>query len=519
MTRRSPLSFRAPLFGVFCVTFLATTVFSGTTNGVRVLSLKDCVELALRHNLDIKIERYSPSIAGYQLSQAYGIYDPTFTFGAGGSSIKKPGAFDPDKANPDFPYELKVDAYNAGLSGLLPTGLRYDVSAHSELWDATTDFRLNPSTAANFPPTGIRSTNEYFLTAGASLRQPLLKNFWVDADRLQVQLRKKNLRMSEMALRAKVAATVMAVQMAYYELAYTRELMRVDTNAVELANQLLAETKTMVKVGRLPLLGEQEAEFHLESIRTGLFLARQEADDQEQVLRSLLMDDLNSWAGTRIEPADALSVVEEPVSMVEAWQNALNKRPELLQFREELEKHDLVLKYDRNQLFPSLDLTGSYGWRAADPSFDNAASDVGDGTHPFYSYGVILTFPLSNKAAREGLKADREIKAQALLRYKKLEIQIFSELENAAQRVETSLKRVESARVARRYAEAAASSQEKQMDAQRGTIFLLREYQRKLVEVRVAEARALADYNKALAQLAFSQGTTLERAGVTLNFK
>jgi len=30
---------------------------------VRALSLKDCIQIGLEHNLDVKIERYAPEIA------------------------------------------------------------------------------------------------------------------------------------------------------------------------------------------------------------------------------------------------------------------------------------------------------------------------------------------------------------------------------------------------------------------------------------------------------------------------
>src|SRR3989442_1376122 len=64
--------------------FLATTSIAAwaQTNvppNVRQLSLQDCIEMALRHNLDLQIERYVPKIALYNLRGAYGGYDPTFS--------------------------------------------------------------------------------------------------------------------------------------------------------------------------------------------------------------------------------------------------------------------------------------------------------------------------------------------------------------------------------------------------------------------------------------------------------
>src|SRR5437762_13955855 len=44
---------------------------------VRRLSLQDCIQLALQHNLDLQIDRYNPQISLYNLGGAYGAYDPS----------------------------------------------------------------------------------------------------------------------------------------------------------------------------------------------------------------------------------------------------------------------------------------------------------------------------------------------------------------------------------------------------------------------------------------------------------
>ena len=40
------------------------------------LSLEDCIELALKHNLDLQIDRYNPEISLYALRADYAPYDP-----------------------------------------------------------------------------------------------------------------------------------------------------------------------------------------------------------------------------------------------------------------------------------------------------------------------------------------------------------------------------------------------------------------------------------------------------------
>src|SRR5579859_475096 len=52
---------------------------TNSTNAVRQLSLQDCIQLALQHNLDLQIDRYNPAIALFTLKGDYGAYDPSLT--------------------------------------------------------------------------------------------------------------------------------------------------------------------------------------------------------------------------------------------------------------------------------------------------------------------------------------------------------------------------------------------------------------------------------------------------------
>src|SRR5438045_1662260 len=52
---------------------------TNATPNVRQISLQDCIQMALSHNLDLQIDRYNPAIALYNLRGDYGAYDPAFT--------------------------------------------------------------------------------------------------------------------------------------------------------------------------------------------------------------------------------------------------------------------------------------------------------------------------------------------------------------------------------------------------------------------------------------------------------
>ncbi len=96
---------------------------------VRSLSLQDCITEALRHNFDVQVARYSPEISAYNLSGAYGGYDPLFNVSGQHAYSVTPSSLTQNQ----FQYpssQANVDSFNSGLSGVLPWGFQYDLSAN-----------------------------------------------------------------------------------------------------------------------------------------------------------------------------------------------------------------------------------------------------------------------------------------------------------------------------------------------------------------------------------------------------
>jgi outer membrane protein TolC len=95
----------------------------------------------------------------------------------------------------------------------------------------------------------------------------------------------------------------------------------------------------------------------------------------------------------------------------------------------------------------------------------------------------------------------------------------MTQVEDTGNLVETSFRRVGSTRKAREYAQLALGNEESKLQNGQSTSFLVLEFQRRLTAARSAELRSLADHNRARAQLALSEGTTLERNNIILNFR
>ena len=502
-----------------CVAFTASA--QTTSPPARPLNLRECIAQALEHNLDLQIDRYDPEIARLRLGGAYGVYDPTFSLNAGRNVLNQPPQFDPKKPGTDAHYELTTDSVGSGVTGYLPSGLNYNLSASSSRLSAHTFFDpvFNFSSFTSYPPDGLRGTNAYAATAGITLRQPLLKNLWTDANRQTIQVSKKIVQISEEVLRGQIMRTVSIVEAAYYDLIFTSEQVKVQQKALDLAKEFLTETQKKVQAGAVPPLDAKQAESQMETTQSDLEAANQAYYDQQNVLKRLLTEDFREWADVPVLPTESLAVVPEHFKRNESWDTAMKERPDLREMRLTLEKLGILTRFNRNQLLPAIDAVGGYGWQSFDHGLSGSLGSLRDGTYPVYSGGVVITFPFSNRTARDNYRAGQAAEKQALLRLKKLEQDILAQVDSAARLVDTTYRQVGSTHNARVFAEAALEAEQSKFQFGTTTSFVVLEFQRKLTAARAAEIRALLDYNKARAQLALSEGSTLQRNQITLKIK
>jgi outer membrane protein TolC len=486
---------------------------SPPSNGeLRSLSLRDCIDMALTRNLDLQIQRLTKDVAGFNYSAAYGAYAPTFSFEARNDFVSQPGNFDPQKSNPDFPYELESGLLSSSLSGSTPIGLDYSLGAYTRLDDARTDFRGIPSGS-------IRETNNYFSEAKLTLQQHLLKDFWIDAERQLIQIRRKDLKSSEQAFQFQVMRTVLAVEVAYYDLVMARENVRVQEKALELRQQLVSETRRRVQVGDLPPLDADQAETEVQNTLTALIAAREALVAQQNALKRLITDEFREWADTELKPTDKLLVIPKTINRSESFFSALKDRPDLKEARLAVEKNDVVVRFRKNQLFPSLDLVGGYGGLGVADEMGQSLNHTFNFRDPEYYYGVVLSVPLSNIAARNAYQASKSTRQMAKLQLKRAEEEVLLQIADLVNRAQSRYAQVESTRKARTYGEAALAAEQRKLENGLTTAFVVLQLQDTLTNARTSELKAMADYNKVIAQLEFADATLLDRHHLTVEVK
>lgn len=491
----------------------ADTTQTNSESGRLSLTLDQAIKMALEKNLEIQIQRYAPKIALHTLKGAYGAYDVNLGMSAqhnyqkSGSTLLQGTIQIPGQ-------ESESDSVSGSLSGLLPLGTRYSLSLSATDTDGTRyGFDTNLWQPVAIPYSVGRGSITLDIT------QPLLKNFWIDSARLNIRVARNRLKYSELAFRQQVMSIVTSVEVAYYDLIAQREYVRVQEKAVELARQLLEENRRRVQIGAMTPLDEKQAEAQLASAEADLITAQNNLAIQEHQLKKLITDRYSELAELVLEPVERL---EAPVRVFDkqlSWTRALSERPDYLQAKLDLERAGIQLKYDRNQLFPELDVRVGGGYAGSTPEFSGVFSDIRHRDQPFYYFGGQVSFPLGNVSARQNYRASKLAVEQALLALKRMERDIMVAVDDAINQARTSYQRVAATRKAREYARDALEAELKKLETGKTTTYTVLQLQRDLTAAMSNEIMALVNYNKALAQLSLVEGTTLERLGINLEIE
>jgi len=476
-------------------------------SGQRAMSLQDCIAEALQHNLDLQIQRYNPQISLYNLNANYGGYDPTLSLSGQHNYSESSGTFQNGQVITGSKYN--EDSFSSSINGTLPWGTIYDLGGN------VSSSKGDKSALTN----AIPFQNSSGEVGAIKLTQPLLNNFWIDQTRLNVRVAKNRLQYSEQGLRGQMITSITAVENAYYELIYAQENVKVQQEALLLAQTQLDQDQQRVQIGTLAQLDVQQDEAQVATSKANLIAAQNTLSVDENALKNVLTDNYAQWHDTLIQPTATLTATMQLFDLQDSWNKGMTERPDLLQARLNVEQQGIQLKFDYNQLYPSLDLIGSYGYNGSGGNFGDTFNSINQANQPFWYYGAEFSMPLSNVGARNTYKAGKVTLKQLLLQLKQLEQTIMVDIDNAVKQAQSSFESVQATQQARTYAEAALDAEQKKYAVGKSTTFTVLQLQKNLTSARSDEIRSLADYNEALANLAAKEGSTLDRNNINIELK
>ena len=467
----------------------ATIQATGQTNAIRMLTLEECITRAIANNFDMRIQHINPSIQNWGVVFAQGGYDPTIS-GAGTLSESLTPHPRPEPAS-----ESDAILTDLSLGGKLASGASYSLFA--------TDNRFTPTVRSNFVYTG---------TAGIQLTQPLLKNFGFDVNTATIRIARKNRNIAVQNFLLQTINSISAVNNAYYELIFAIEDYKSKREDLDLAQELLGQDRQRLRIGTMSPLDVVQAEAGVAERQQAIILAARTIKDDENALKLLISQNVREFQGQSLVPVESPVVQPADMDVDRSINVALRLRPDYIASIQTVERQNIQIKFTRNQLWPEIDIGGSYGWNDGGNSYGNWVGNL-----PAWSAGVSVTFPLGNRQARATYNSARLTADQLLLQLKQLEQQIVVAVDNAVGHVRTNYESVLATRAATRAAEESYKAERKKLETGTSTTFLVLQAESLLLDARSAQIRAEADYNESLVALAQAEGSTLQKHHIQLN--
>jgi outer membrane protein len=469
---------------------------------VRELRMSDVVQLALEKNLDIAVERLNPQAVDLQIAGLRNTYLPTVTSAIGQRDNTQ---LPRDQLQGGQRVSVATTTYNAGMTQNLPwLGSNVNISWNNNKQDSSSSF-------VTFNPT-------YTSGLTATFTQPLLRGLFIDQTRQQIAITQINREISEESLRATVTQTLANVRNAYWDLVFARSAVDVAQRALALADKLVEDNRARVEVGTLAPLDIVQAEAEAANRRQTLAVAEATLQTAELSLKRYLVSGTEDpmWR-MELQPIDLPSLEPAPTDIEGAVRRSLERRTDLINARKNIQSSDISLRYFRNLTMPEVDFVASYGAQGIGGTsiqraglgstvitntipggYTDALRLLTNRDYPNWNLQFNVSYNLFGSQADANYARARVQRNQSQARLRTLELQVATEVTNAALSVQSNLKRVEAAVAARELAEKRLEAEQSRFEVGMTVNFFVVQAQRDLRDAQNAELRALADYRKSL---------------------
>jgi len=554
-------------------------------DGKLYLSLKDAIQLALENNLDIAIARYNLPIADMDILRTKaggvfrgvnaGVVQGTPGGGVGGFGTGAPGAgaggttagaggagagasgivqstlgvgsvvqsYDPTITGAIGAEHQTTPLANQRIYGVpllqLNTGVANFVVSQAFSTGSSISFEFNNNR---------QTTNSPFFNLSPALgsiyrftfSQQLLSGFGFGPNLRYLRIAKNNKKISDIAFKDQVIATVTQIENIYWDLVNAYEQSQVNEQSLAFAQQSFENARKQLQLESIPAMDVMRAEAEVSKRDQDLTVARTSLQLQELLMKNALTKSLDDPAleSLNVVPTDTLQsaqLVQQNQPVQELIQQALHDRPELAESDVDLVNRQISRKAARNALLPSLSLVGFYGGSGlAGPlnpvynvpgvpnssnvpiDFSGALANAFNNTAPDYYVGFNLNIPIRNRVAKaDQYRSELEYR-QAELRREELRKQIRIEVRNAEYALEQIAARVEAARKARDLAQRTFDITKKEQDLGAGSTYQTMTAQRDLALAELDLVTARTVYEKAKVEVDRATGSTLEHNGIAI---
>jgi outer membrane protein TolC len=471
----------------------------------RRIGLRDALKLAVRQNPTLASSTIDVDIANAQIAQTYGLEDWILDAQAKGSATHG----EPTAANPFLPKVDDKIQLGAGITKGLADG-------------GTVGFRLDGSLGRSenfFSMDGAQTL--WIPSATLSFTQPILRGFG-EQNRLVNGTTRAGAavnRDAKMLDRQNTAANIVRdVIQAYWELAYAAQDVEIRKQSLALAREQLRITQAGIDVGKLAKTESLAIEQAIASREEELLLAEQNRSERAIELRRLVGMEIGPGE-IELAATDHLDIVASEPDLDRTLKLAMSNNAQLLSVRAQGKGAYIQVEVTNNGLLPTLDFKANAGPTGA----AGTASDALDQFVHFDGFNAQASLELTMNLGNDAAKGAHEVARSNLRKVKMTEqdisSQIAAQVVRAVNLVRSAKKRMDVSAKATQLAAQNVDLEKARWEVGRTTNFEVLKRQDELAQSQLREARARADYLKAVSVLDSLTGEILPRYGIDLATK
>ncbi len=402
-------------------------------------------------------------------------------------------------------YDSKGNTYLAELELKIPTGatilLDYTIGqARYEKHDSLQNELSN---------TG----DEYRSLVAVKFKQPLLKGSGMAVD-ANIRIAEAEADVKFQEYRQELMLGVFEALKACWDFYGAKEKYNIRKESVNIAEKILTDNQQRVKLGKMAETEVMEAEVGLDKRISMAIEAKQNYIVAMNKMRTFISSS-EFKRGIEIDFEAYLDKKTGQPDFSAGMEKALKLRPEYVTVYKKIAKQDIKIIHAKNQRWPQLDLTGTYGFNGLGNTMKESWEDTFDGDFRKWSVGFKLTTPLyGGIKTKSNLNMARYKKKQALLELKKVEVEIAND-------VDTAIGNVHSTREQVRHYENARDLKQKLFDIElerlatgKSNSLLVLEKEEQLNVEKVSTLDSFTSYKKALLQLDAAEGSILQNYDV-----
>lgn len=485
-------------------------------DGKLTLSLKNYLDLVVANNTDIAVQRLSIETPKNAIQRAFGVFDPTLTSNFTATRSTQPATNQLQGAQV---LSNLNQPFNARFQQLLPTSTSiFSQVSWSKLSTNDTFSLFNPA---------------YTNTWQMGFTQPLIRGRGAYITKLPITIARATRQQQDFSIVDSVIRLLVTAETAYWDVVSSRENLKVNLAALDLAKKALERTNREIELGATSELERFQPEQNAATAQINVTRTEYQLRQFEDAVRRQIGADLDP--DTRTLPL----VLTEDVSKLpdttqydreQLVQSALENRPDLKATKVGLDINDLQIKNALNTLRPQLNLNASYqtygrggpGYTRTAPQVfvPGGAMDAWSQMFGFnyntFSFGLQLNLPLRDRANSANLADAAVAKRLTALRERGLQQQIRQEVLNAVTNVESSREGVRLAQIAVDYAQKRADADQKRYDLGVINIFFLLSAQNDLTTAQSNLVNQTVNYKRNVLTLQQRLGTLLQDRGIVI---